>query len=208
MPLQNRVTPFGDLITTPERGTMFGNRGVLHNEHREIVRTSQLRRWLCCVLEFKSRRRTLMRPNFYTELFFLDEATALAAGHRPCFECRRQAALDFQRAWAKAFGVLAKADEMDCALRADRSLRGGGKKTYLADVLSLPDGTFVVRGGAAWLIDQRRLLRWTPAGYADSQDLGSGVVEVLTPHVTTEVLRVGYLPRVHGSAAVAGSRGA
>src|SRR5262245_18420960 len=112
---------------------MLGNRGVLHDDHKRIVRTSQVRRWICCVLEWKGIRRTIMKPRSYTELFFLDEATALAAGHRPCFECRREAALDFQRAWAKAFGALARADDMDRVLAADRTAR------YTADVRGLPD---------------------------------------------------------------------
>ncbi len=101
MPLQNRVTPFGDLIAVPERGLMFGNRGVLHNGERRIVRNSQLRRWIVCVLEFRGRSRPIMRPGHYTELFFLDEATALAAGHRPCAECRHQDYQTFRRCWAR-----------------------------------------------------------------------------------------------------------
>ena len=124
MPLRNRVTPFGELVAIPERGTMLGNRGILHDERREIVRTSHVRRWICCVLEFKGIRRTVMKPRSYTELFFLDEATALAAGHRPCFECRRRAALDFQSAWVKALGGPAMADDMDRVLSVDRRVRG------------------------------------------------------------------------------------
>jgi hypothetical protein len=200
MPLRNRVTPFGEIIATPERGTMLGNRGILHDEHKEIVRTSQVRRWLCCVLEFKGIRRVVMKPRSYTELFFLDEATALAAGHRPCFECRRPAALAFQSCWEKAHGALAPADEVDRVLGADRRHRGGRKKTYLADVRSLPDGTFVAREGAAWLVHEGRRLRWTPAGYADSRPRGSGEVEVLTPRATTAVIHAGYVPRIHESA--------
>jgi hypothetical protein len=205
MPLRNRVTPFGDIIATPERGTMLGNRGILHDERRRIVRTSQVRRWICCVLQFKGIRRTLMKPGSYTELFFLDEATAFAAGHRPCFECRRQAALDVQSCWAKAHGALARADEMDLVLASERRLRGGQKKTTVADVRSLPDGTFVACDGAAWLLYAGRLLRWTPAGYADSRDVGAGAIEVLTPPATTAVLRAGYAVQVHASAAAAGS---
>jgi hypothetical protein len=203
MPLRNRVTPFGEIIATPERGTMLGNRGILHDEHREIVRTSQLRRWLCCVLEFKGRHRVVMKPRSYTELFFLDEATALAAGHRPCFECRRQAALDFQSFWTEAHGAFARADEMDRVLGEDRRHRGGRKKTYVADVRGLPDGAFVARDGAAWLVRGRRLLRWTPAGYLDSRGRGSGAVEVLTPRATTAVIQAGYVPGVHVSGLIA-----
>ena len=199
MPLQNRVTPFGALVATAERGTMLGNRGILHDENRRVVRTSQVRRWLCCVLEFRGRQRTVMKPHSYTELFFLDEATAFAAGHRPCFECRRQAALEFQRCWARAYGRLPKADEMDAVLGAQRRVRGGQKKTFFARGRALPDGAFIAAGGEAWLVHQRHLLRWTAAGYAERMGLGSGRLEVLTPEATLAVLRAGYVPLVHVS---------
>src|SRR5579863_4495469 len=133
MPLQNRVTPFGDLIATPERGTMLGNRGILHNAHKEIIRTSKVRRWLTCVLEFKGIRRTIMKPGSYTELFFLDEATALAAGHRPCCECRRQDYQRFQYYWQKAFGLKPTADQMDQQLQQERR-QNSKKKTYQAEI--------------------------------------------------------------------------
>jgi hypothetical protein len=194
MPFRNRVTPFGEIIATPERGTMFGNRGILHDDRKRIVRVSQVRRWICCVLSFKGIRRTIMTPRSYTELFFLDEATALAAGHRPCFECRRQAAREFQSAWAKAFGVLAKADEMDRVLDEDRA------KVHLADARGLPDGTFVAKGSVAWLVRDGRLLRWTPGGYTDAERLGAGRLQVITPRATVRVLRAGYVPGFHASA--------
>jgi hypothetical protein len=200
VPLQNRVTPRGEIIATPARGTMIGNRGVLHDEDKRIIRTSQLRRWLCCVLEFKGRRRTVMTPRRWTELFFLDEATAMAAGHRPCFECRRRAALQFQACWARAFGVLAKADGMDRVLHEDRRIRGGRKKTYRASLRGLPQGTFVEREDAAWLFHRGRLWRWTPEGYDGSQRVGAGEVVVLTPRAITAILREGYMPAVHASA--------
>jgi hypothetical protein len=205
MPLRNRVNPFGDIIATPERGTMLGNRGILHDDRRQIVRTSHVRRWICCLLQFKGIRRTVMKPRSYTELFFLDEATAFAAGHRPCFECRRQAALAFQRCWVTAFGAPAMADDMDRVLGAQRRVRGGRKKTCAADVRSLPGGTFVAREGDAWLLNEGRLLRWTPAGYSDSRDLCSGAVDVLTPPATIAVLSAGYRPGLHASAMIATS---
>jgi len=105
MPLRNRVTPFGDLVAVPDRGALMGNRGVLHDDERRIVRFSQGRRWIACLTDVKGRRRPLMTPGRYTELFFLDEATALAAGHRPCWECRRADALRFRDAWARAAGA-------------------------------------------------------------------------------------------------------
>jgi hypothetical protein len=195
------VTPFGEIIATPERGTMMGNRGILHDDRKDIVRSTQVRRWLCCVLSFKGIRRVIMKPHSYTELFFLDEATALAAGHRPCFECRRNAALDFQAAWTRAFGACAMADELDCVLDSERRVpRTGEKKTYEADARHLPDGAMVARGGSAWLVLGGELLRWTPAGYADRAHLGADAVDVLTPRSTTEVLRAGYSPGLHASA--------
>jgi hypothetical protein len=200
MPLRNRVTPSGEIVALPERGTLLGNRGVLHDDRRTIVRASQVRRWICCVLEWKGIRRTIMKPRSYTELFFLDEATAFAAGHRPCFECRRAAALAYQSCWTKAHGAFARADDMDRVLQADRRLHGGRKKTYVAEGRSLPDGALVVRDGAAWLVLGGRLRLWTPAGYADSGELGPGALEVLTPRATIAVLAAGYAPGVHPSA--------
>jgi hypothetical protein len=201
MPLQNRVTPFGEIIATPERGTMLGNRGILHDEEKRLVRTSHVRRWLACVLEWKGIRRTLMRPRSYTELFFLDEATAFAAGHRPCFECRRKDALEFQRCWAEAFGAKALADDMDRVLGADRRVRGGGKVTFVAEMRALPDATFIARDGSAWLVHAGRMLRWTPGAYAEVAPVCPGKVEVLTPRAMVEVLRAGYRPALHRSAA-------
>ncbi len=123
MPLQNRVDPFGNLLRTPARGTMMGNRGgALHNSEREIVRSYKSRRWIACVLEFKGRRRTVMSERRYTELFFLDEAVAFAAGHRPCAECRRERFNAFKEAWRRARGLdnLPFADEMDMELHPAR----------------------------------------------------------------------------------------
>src|SRR5262249_29835791 len=125
MPRQNRVTPLGEIIACPERGTMMGNRGVLHDGQGQIKRRWGLQRWIVCLLEFKGRHRSVMLPNRYTELFFLDEATGLAAGHRPCFECQRRRYNEFRAAWAmgnlhdQANGPLS-AGEIDERLHADR----------------------------------------------------------------------------------------
>ncbi len=197
VPLRNRVTPAGDIIVAPERGTMLGNRGILHDGERRIVRTWQVRRWLCCVLAFKGIRRQIMKPGSYTELFFLDEATALAAGHRPCFECRREAARAFQRFWMAAVGTPASANDIDRVLHAER--RDARVRARAAD---LPSCAFVAWDGAAWLVDGGRLHRWSPGGYRDSRAPGgSEWVEVLTPPSTVAVLRAGYVPIVHESAA-------
>jgi len=205
MPLQNRVTPFGDLIAVTERGTMFGNRGVLHNDRREIVRAHQVRRWIICVLEFRGRHRTpMMQPNRYTELFFLDEATALAAGHRPCAECRHRDYQHFRRCFATAHGIpsdaLPSADEMDRRLHADRVTAPGVRRTYLDDFRTLPDGAFIVRDDAPWLLWDGSLHRWTPGGYdrREARPPG-GEVTVLTPRGTVAAIAAGYVPGVHGS---------
>ena len=144
-----------------------------------------------------------MTPRTWTELFFLDEATAFAAGHRPCFECRRPHALEFQRCWRKAFGGPARADDMDRVLAEDRRLRGGAKKTSRARIERLPEGAFVTRDGAAWLLHAGRRWRWTFAGYRDPEVIGAGEVDVLTPRATLAVLRAGYALGVHASAAIA-----
>ena len=201
MPLRNRVTPYGEIVATPERGTMMGNRGILHDDRKQLVRTTQVRGWLCCVTSFKGIRRVIMKPHSYTELFFLDEATAFAAGHRPCFECRRGSALAFQAAWTRVLGGRSMAGEIDRVLDHERRVpRIGKKRTYEADARSLPDGTMVARDGSAWLVLGGRLLRWTPAGYAERTHLGDGLLEVLTPSSTTQVLRAGYSPGIHVSA--------
>jgi len=150
MPRQNRVTPFGDIIATPERGTFMGNRGVLHDREGRIQRAWQVKRWLVCVLEFRGRRRQVMSPSRYTELFFLDEATALAAGHRPCAECRRARFLDFCHAWEKVHPVddgasRPTADAIDRRLHAERL---APDHSSLASLDDLPDGVFV--SVAAW----------------------------------------------------------
>src|SRR5215472_8961722 len=149
MPLQNRVGPSGDILAVTARGTFMGNRGgAIHNEKREIVRQYASRRWIACVLEFKGRRRTVMSPNRYTELFFLDEAVALAAGHRPCAECRRARFKEFSSAWQAWSGVRHRAQEMDSDLHAARIDSRRRKVTFDASLDSLPDGCFVELDGA------------------------------------------------------------
>src|SRR5579863_2821842 len=134
MPRQNRVTPLGELIATPERGLVYGNRGCLHDADGRIRRPFQVRRWIACTLEFRGRRRSpLMMPGRYTELFFLDEATALAAGHRPCAECRRADYNRFRDYWAQVVGGPTDADSMDLRLHGER-LDGRKKRTYRADL--------------------------------------------------------------------------
>ena len=198
-PLRNRVTPAGELIATEHRGTMYGNRGVLHNEGLALVRRYQVRRWLVCVLEFRDRRRPILRPRRYTELFFLDEAVALAAGHRPCAECRHAAYQSFVTAWAaaRALPVKPAADDIDRELHWQRRLVDGARVTYPALLSELPDGVFIVHDEEFWLTDDGGLHRWTPAGYADRIDQFDEPAAVLTPRATVETIRAGYRPLVH-----------
>jgi len=192
------VTPFGELVADPARGLVYGNRGCLHDAGGELRRAWQVRRWIACRLEFRGRlRRPLLQPGRYTELFFLDEATALAAGHRACAECRRE---DYVRLMEIA-GV-ARADDLDRRLHAER-LEGRARRTHEAAFAELPDGAFVVRGGDAWLVRGGELLRWTPAGYAERAARPSGRAELLTPPTLVDVLRAGWepvVPLLHPSA--------
>ena len=202
MPRRSRVDPWGRLIAVPSRGAYFGNRGCLHDDHGVIRKSHQLQRWIICELEFKGRRRELMVPGRYNELFFWDEATALAAGHRPCAECRRDSFNRFRDAWANGSGsgsgrrILAL--ELDGLLHRERLDDAGGKRTYRADLSGLPDGTFVLSGESAdaCLIWRGTLRPWRHDGYLGPAPLGSGSVEVLTPRSTVAALRGGYLPQV------------
>src|SRR6195256_5834724 len=143
MPWRNRVTPFGDIVAVAARGTLMGNRGVLHNAQRSIVRDSQVKRWIACRLEFRGRHRVVMTPGRWTELFFLDEATALAAGHRPCAECRNADYRRFQGAWGHTGSSDASAEAMDSILHSERRVRPWVKRTHVAEFQDLPDGTYV-----------------------------------------------------------------
>jgi hypothetical protein len=201
MPLQNRVDPFGELIATTARGTLFGNRGgKFHRDDRTLSRRRYAtRQWICCVLSFKGRQRNVW-GRYYTELFFLDEVTALAAGHRPCFECRRGDANDFALMFAGG-DVRASAPEMDDILHAER-LDGRAKRLHRRKLDALPDGVVVrLNGDHALAVKGKRLLRWTLSGYADTRSRPKGLeVEMLTPPSIAKVLMRGYVPTWHDSA--------
>ncbi|HET8950456.1 MAG TPA: hypothetical protein VFN44_08095 [Solirubrobacteraceae bacterium] len=195
MPYRNRVTPFGEIVAIPERGTLMGNRGVIHADDGSHKREWQVRRWIACRLEFKGRRRAVRQPRRWTELFFLDEATALAAGHRPCAECRREDYRRWQAAWP---GEDAHADAMDHVLHADR-LDGRAKRTFDARLGELPDGVMVERGGAAFLV-AGGLHAWSPAGYGAAEAADpDGRVRVLTPRSTVATIARRYAVAVHPS---------
>ncbi len=206
MPLQNRVDPWGVLVAADARGTFMGNRGgALHDDQQRVVRDQSSRRWIICLIDFKGRRRRVMSPGRYTELFFLDEATALAAGHRPCFECRRPDATRFLDLWRRTAGPDAALDGLDAALsderRVPRSPLGTGKRTYRDHLGRLPDGTMVDLDGDAWLVHGERLRRWTPGAYTDVAALEPArPAWVLTPATTVSILRAGYAPALHPTA--------
>lgn len=211
VPLQNRVTPEGQIVATPHRGLLLGNRGgAFHRPDQTLGRRRWAsRQWIACLLAFKGRHREVMQPNRYTELFFLDEATALAAGHRPCFECRRADAVRFAALWATAHAQAdsPSAPAMDTVLHAERVDRAGTKVTWLAPADSLPDGSFVRIAGtgavsAPHLIDGERLLAWSSAGYnAVRERPRRSQLTVLTPRSVVAVLSAGYRPMLHPSAA-------
>jgi hypothetical protein len=191
MPFQNRVTPLGELIATPERGLVYGNRGRLHDEHGEIRRQWQVKRWISCRLEFRGRYRAggPMAPNGYTGLFFLDEATALAAGHRPCAECRNA---DY-RSFLALTGA-SGADELDEMLHTERG------RLHETELDELPDGAFVLLDGEPWLVFDSELWRWSPGGYSARRPRFSGPVDAVTPPTSLHVLASGWsgsLPLSH-----------
>lgn len=201
MPLQNRVSPFGELFAAPARGAMMGNRGGrIHDAQRKLgVRRWTSKQWICCVLEFHGRHRNVWGDS-YTELFFLDEITALAAGHRPCFECRRK---DAEKFAARFSGKTerATAPAMDEVLHAER-LDGKAKRIHRRKIDTLPDGAMIAMEGEAFAVRGNRLLRWTPQGYTSSKRRPRGVdVDVLTPPSILKVLKAGFLPLWHPSAA-------
>lgn len=202
MPLQNRVSPSGELLTDHARGSWLGNRGALHNEKKEIVRPWKHKNWVLCELSYKDRRREVFSPNSYSELFFLDEATGLAAGHRPCATCRRLRFNEFKQAWNAAQQGELKVDEIDKILHQDRAARGGIKVTYIDMLLNLPDGVFIEQEGKPWLVWGNELHEWRPDGYrARTKICGDLNVTVLTPKSIVEVINAGYIPQVDESVA-------
>jgi hypothetical protein len=204
MALQNRVDPFGDLIATPARGLLFGNRGGrFHRDDKTLgKRRWASRQWICCVLQFKGRHRNVWGKG-YTDLFFLDEVTALAAGHRPCFECRRRDAMAFAQKWAAAKNSdVPYAPEMDLVLQPER-LDARAKRTHRMAIDELPDGVFVAMDDAAFAVRGPHLLRWSESGYADKKLRPRGItVDGLTPPSIVGVLAAGYRPQWHPSATI------
>jgi hypothetical protein len=200
MPLQNRVTPFGDIVAIAQRGLFTGNRGIIHDPATKTLLKKRwaTKAWLICVCEYKGRRREVMGGRGWTELFFRDEATALAAGHRPCFFCRRQSAEAFRAAWTTARGgKVPFAAEMDAVLHEER-LDRGRKRLHAVpgDVSELPDGAVIGAAGEAYTVARGRAFRWGAQGYEGVREIPRAD-GLLTPPSTLLAIRAGYRPVLH-----------
>jgi hypothetical protein len=205
MPLQNRVTPLGDLIADPARGLVYGNRGCLHDDAGKIRRRWATRRWISCRLEFRGWKRTrLLQPGRFTELFFLDEATAFAAGHRPCALCRREDYVRIGELWGGLHPGATGADAIDARLHTERvDPETRSRRLRATPLPELPDGSFVLEEGDPHLVLGAALLRWTPAGYGGRRARHRGPTTLITPLSLVEVLRQGWtgaVPLLHPSA--------
>lgn len=219
--LQNRVDPSGNIIKTSARGAWMGNRGLLHDAHQNLQRPFRLKAWIICLLEFKGRKRPVMAPGQYTELFFLDEATALSAGHRPCFECRRADAVRWKRAWLKGNPEynftertpIGQIDEILHKERIDDSKLGvnalSAKVIYEEALASLPNGVFILYEGLTYLVNNKMIYPWSPSGYGEGVDLAAlpaspasmdaptaQTVKVLTPKSIVNAIRADYTPHI------------
>ena len=212
MPLQNRVTPTSELVAEPGRGLVYGNRGCLHDAAGTIRRRFNGRRWIACRLEFRGwHREPLLQPGRFTELFFLDEATAFAAGHRPCALCRREDYVRFGELWRELHPGQVGADAIDAQLHEERVAEDGTQRRHDAPLEELPDGAFVLDEGEPWLVLGSELLRWTASGYAERRARrGSRRAQVLTPPSLVQILGAGWSPAVpllHPSASGTGREG-
>jgi hypothetical protein len=204
MPLRNRVTPEAEIVADPARGTLMGNRGRLHRADGTFgAALWTTKAWIACALSFRGRRREIMAPGAYTELFFLDEATAFAAGHRPCAECRRAAFVNFRALWEGAFGP-ARAPAIDAALHAARVGRDRSKIVFDAAAETLPDGTMIRTATGPALILGPAILPWGPGGYGTPRPRPGGTVSVLTPAPVVVLFRAGLRPGLHATAVSGG----
>ncbi len=193
----NRLAPDGTFTALPRRGQFMGNRGCLHDASGAIRRRHAGKLWITCTLRPKPSRGKVAQstPGRYTPLFFLDEAVAAAAGHRPCAECRRAAYNDFRYAWTRAFGQTEKAAAVDNRLHAARFDRKTRQPVrHIADLSTLPFGSFIVLHGQPHLVQEEALCPWHPEGYAPAIAKPAGLVTVLTPEPVVQVMRAGWRP--------------
>lgn len=206
MPLQNRVDPFGNLVAVSARGEFFGNRGILHNQDKVIVSPWKHKSWVTCLLSFKGIKRELFSPNNYSELFFLDEATALSAGHRPCAHCRRDRYNEFKMLWLTANSESPdnslSVAQIDKQLHSERAGENRDKKTFLTAFKNIAQGTFITIAGNAYLFWEGALLKWSHHGYVEALDLpgANEEIEVITPYSIVQLFKHGFTPSVHSSA--------
>ncbi|WP_338548454.1 hypothetical protein [Roseovarius phycicola] len=200
MTLQNRVQPTGDILAVPDRGTLMGNRGILHDDHQRLTaRRWQHPHWVTCITTYKDWHRKVMQPHNYTELFFLDEPTALAAGHRPCGLCRHKDYTRFKTLFNAANGTQTL-DQIDRLMQRDRITRSRIQVRYKAQAADLPDGTFVLHDATPHLLWETHALRYSPAGYTNALPRPTGAITVLTPASTVATLQQGYQPAPHQTA--------
>ena len=203
-PLQNRVLPTGEIVAVPARGLLMGNRGCIHNADRTLgVTRWRTKMWISCVLDWRGRKRDVMPPGRWTALFFLDEATALAAGHRPCGYCRRADHRWFGESWRTAQGLAVRpyAWEMDIKLHSERVDRRRTKLTRLAILADLPDGAMVVSDGQPALVTGHTLRPWSLDGYGPPIDVDKHTsLTLLTPPSIVAALAAGYRPFIHPTA--------
>ncbi|RAJ80399.1 hypothetical protein CLV59_105508 [Chitinophaga dinghuensis] len=203
--LQNRVSPNGSIIKTKARGAWLGNRGVIHIG-TEIVRAFKIKAWITCMLSFRGRHREIMQPNRWTELFFLDEATAFSAGHRPCFQCRYKDYIRFKEYWLKGnpqygFDMKTSVKAIDDIIHMERIDMSGKKVTYTDQIGKLPDGVIIIEEEECYLLSYGRLYHWTPYGYDSNEEAVPGrTVEVLTPRSVVNTFMAGYKPQIDKSA--------
>ncbi len=207
MPLQNRIDPWGQLNAVSAKGALLGNRGILHNEHKQVVTQWKGKAWITCQIKFKERQSRPFAPDSYSQLFFVDEATAFSAGHRPCAECRRDRFNEFKAAWIKANRELIQGEnptiaDIDKVIHAERVTEGRRKRTFTAQLGGLPAGTMIEVNGTPLLVWRGKLLPWSFEGYGKSLTSlpSSTSVQVLTPASVVRVFASGFTPQVHLSA--------
>lgn len=201
MTLQNRVLPTGQIVAHPARGTLTGNRGILHRPDHTLGPARWTHpHWVTCTLTHpRGRHHGPMPDRAWTALFFLDDAVAIAAGHRPCGYCRRAAYDAWRAAWTAAHGPGDRM-AMDRAMHRSRVTRDRAQVRFTAALADLPDATFVLWHGQAHVLRRDALLPYGPGGYGAPVARPDARVTVLTPQRSVAVLRAGVDPRLHPSA--------